>query len=32
MYKVEKVLNDQVIDGKTHYLIKWLGYNTSENT
>jgi Chromo (CHRromatin Organisation MOdifier) domain len=32
MYKVEKVLDDQQIDGQTYYLIKWSGYNTSENT
>jgi Chromo (CHRromatin Organisation MOdifier) domain len=32
VYEVEKVLDDQVIDGKTYYLIKWSGYNTSENT
>jgi Chromo (CHRromatin Organisation MOdifier) domain len=32
VYDVKKVLDDQVIDGKTHYLIKWSGYNTSENT
>jgi Chromo (CHRromatin Organisation MOdifier) domain len=32
VYEVEKVLDDQEIDGKTHYLIKWSGYNTSENT
>jgi Chromo (CHRromatin Organisation MOdifier) domain len=31
VYEVEKVLDDQEIDGKTHYLIKWSGYNTSEN-
>jgi Chromo (CHRromatin Organisation MOdifier) domain len=32
VYKVEKVLDDQEINGKTYYLIKWSGYNTSENT
>ena len=32
MYEIEKVLDDQEIDGKTHYLIKSSGYNTSENT
>jgi Chromo (CHRromatin Organisation MOdifier) domain len=31
IYKVEKVLDDQEIDGKIYYLIKWSGYNTSEN-
>jgi Chromo (CHRromatin Organisation MOdifier) domain len=31
VYKVEKVLDNQEIDSKTHYLIKWSGYNTSEN-
>jgi Chromo (CHRromatin Organisation MOdifier) domain len=32
VYEVEKVLDNQEINSKTHYLIKWLGYNTSENT
>jgi Chromo (CHRromatin Organisation MOdifier) domain len=32
VYEVEKVLDNQEIDSKTHYLIKWSGYNTSENT
>jgi hypothetical protein len=31
VYEVVKVLDDQEIDGKTYYLIKWSGYNTSEN-
>jgi Chromo (CHRromatin Organisation MOdifier) domain len=31
MYKVEKVLDEQQINDKTHYLIKWLGYNILEN-
>jgi Chromo (CHRromatin Organisation MOdifier) domain len=32
IYKIEKVLDDQQIDDQTHYLIKWSGYNTLENT
>ena len=32
VYKVEKVLDKQDIGGKPHYLIKWSGYNTLENT
>jgi transposase InsO family protein len=32
VYEVEKILDQQDIDGKTYYLIKWSGYNTSENT
>jgi Chromo (CHRromatin Organisation MOdifier) domain len=32
VYKVEKILDKQQIDNKTHYLIKWSGYNTFKNT
>jgi Chromo (CHRromatin Organisation MOdifier) domain len=32
VYEVKKVLNDQIIDDKIYYLIKWSGYKTSENT
>ncbi len=31
-YQVENILKKQMISGKTHYLIKWKEYNTSENT
>ncbi len=31
-YQVENILEKRMISGKTHYLIKWKGYNTSENT
>jgi len=31
-YQVENILRKQMISGKTHYLIKWKRYNTSENT
>jgi len=31
-YQVENILKQRMISGKTHYLIKWKGYNTSENT
>jgi len=31
-YKVEDILKKQMINRKAHYLIKWRGYDTSENT
>jgi len=31
-YQVENILEKRMISGKTHYLVKWKGYNTSENT
>ncbi len=31
-YKVENILEKQMINRKAHYLIKWREYNTSENT
>jgi len=31
-YQVENILEKRMISGKTHYLIKWKEYNTSENT
>jgi len=31
-YQVKNILKQRMISGKTHYLIKWKGYNTSENT
>jgi len=31
-YQVENILEKQMISEKAHYLIKWKGYNTSENT
>jgi hypothetical protein len=31
-YKVEEILDRQRISGKPHYLVKWKGYDTSENT
>jgi len=30
-YQVENILEKWMISGKTHYLIKWKRYNTSEN-
>ena len=30
--QVESVLNRRVVDGKTQYLVKWLGYETTENS
>ncbi len=31
-YQVENILEKRMISGKAHYLIKWKGYDTSENT
>jgi len=31
-YQVENILDQRMISGKTHYLVKWKEYNTSENT
>jgi hypothetical protein len=31
-YEVEEILNLERISGKPHYLVKWKGYDTSENT
>ena len=31
-YEVEKILKQKRINGQLFYLIKWKGYNTSENT
>jgi len=31
-YQVENILEKRMISGKAHYLIRWKGYNTSENT
>jgi hypothetical protein len=31
-YEVEKILATSQINGKQHWLVKWKGYNTSENT
>ncbi len=31
-YQVENILEKWMISGKAHYLIKWKGYNISENT
>jgi hypothetical protein len=30
-YKVEAILASNKISGKPHYLVKWRGYDTSEN-
>ncbi len=30
-YQVENILKQWMISGKTHYLVKWKEYNTSEN-
>ena len=31
-YEVERVLDMQMVDNQPFYLIKWKGYDTSENT
>ena len=31
-YEVEKILKTKRISGKPHYLVRWKGYDTSENT
>jgi transposase InsO family protein len=31
-YEVEEILDTNKISGKPHYLVKWKGYDTSENT
>jgi transposase InsO family protein len=31
-YEVERILNDKRVSGKPYYLVKWKGYDTSENT
>ncbi|EFQ96955.1 hypothetical protein MGYG_09215 [Nannizzia gypsea CBS 118893] len=31
-YEVERILDEKRINGKIHYLVKWKGYDDSENT
>ena len=31
-YKIERILDHRQISEKTQYLVKWKGYNTTENT
>jgi hypothetical protein len=31
-YEVEQILDDKRVSGKPYYLVKWKGYDTSENT
>jgi hypothetical protein len=31
-YEVEQILDNKQVSGKPYYLVKWKGYNTSENT
>ncbi len=31
-YQVKNILEKQMVSRKAHYLVKWKGYNTSENT
>ena len=30
-YKVEKILDSQIYQGKLQYLVKWLGYSHNKN-
>ena len=31
-FEVEEILDQQDIDGESHYLVKWKGYNSEGNT
>jgi len=31
-YEIENILEKRMISGEAHYLIKWKGYDISENT
>lgn len=31
-YEIERILDDKLIRGKRHYLVKWKGYDDTENT
>jgi hypothetical protein len=31
-YKVKEILSHKQVSGKPYYLVKWKGYDTSENT
>jgi hypothetical protein len=31
-YEVKQILDNKQVSGKPYYLMKWKGYNTSENT
>jgi hypothetical protein len=31
-YEVEEILEARRISGRPHYLVRWKGYDTSENT
>ena len=31
-YEVERILNYKQVSGRPYYLVKWKGYDTSENT
>ena len=32
VYDVERILDDMLVDGQRHYLVKWKGYGHTENT
>ena len=31
-YEVERILDEKIISGAAHYLVKWKEYDTSEST
>lgn len=31
-YEIERILDEEIIDAKPHYLIKWKGYSSVEAT
>ena len=31
-YEIERILDEEIIDDKPHYLIKWKGYSSVEAT
>ena len=31
-YAIDKIIEEEVLDGKPHYLIKWVGYAATEST
>lgn len=31
-FEVEQIVDEKIIDGETHFLVKWIGYEHSENT
>lgn len=31
-FEVEQIIDQKIIDGQTHFLVKWIGYGHEENT